>query len=129
MAEKQQHDTQADLYYLSDGAYANFVTGLGNPRMDKDEHTHVNCGVTAPNYNALPAQYVKDGIVKRIARDPAVKSLKAPIVINDDKNDETFKALSRLGFFRACRNAGTWANLLGGSIVVSIFEGDGDANL
>ena len=68
MAEKQQHDTQADLYYLSDGAYANFVTGLGNPRMDKDEHTHVVCGITTPNYEALAAQFVKDGVVKQIAR-------------------------------------------------------------
>lgn len=124
-----QESIQNEIMYLSDGAYANFVTGFGNASMDKDEHTHVKCGVTTPNYSALAAQYVKDGIVKRIARDPAVKSLKAPIVINDDKNDETFKALSRLGFFRACRNAGTWANLFGGSIVVSIFEGDGDAKL
>lgn len=129
MAEKQQHDTQADLYYLSDGAYANFVTGLGNPRMDKDEHTHVVCGITTPNYEALAAQFVKDGVVKQIARGPAVKALKTPIVINNDKDDKTFKALSRLGFFRACRNAGTWARLFGGALVVTLFEGDGDGKL
>ena len=129
MAEKQQHDTQADLYYLSDGAYANFVTGLGNPRMDKDEHTHVVCGITTPNYEALAAQFVKDGVVKQIARGPSVKALKTPIVINNDKDDKTFKALSRLGFFRACRNAGTWARLFGGALVVTLFEGDGDGKL
>lgn len=126
MAEKS---TSKDLYYLSDGAYRNFVTGLGDASMDKDESTRVVCGVPVTNYDSLAAQYVKDGIVKRIARDPAVKSLKAPIVIADDKDDKTFKALSKIGFFKACRNAGTWANLFGGALVVSIFEGDGDADL
>ena len=126
MAEKS---TSKDLYYLSDGAYRNFVTGLGDESMDKDESTRVVCGVPVTNYDALAAQYVKDGIVKRIARDPAVKSLKAPIVIADDKDDKTFKALSKIGFFKACRNAGTWANLFGGALVVSIYDGDGDADL
>ena len=126
MAKKS---TNKDLYYLSDGAYLNFMTGLGNPESDKDEHTRIVCGISMPNYDALAAQYVKDGIVKRIARDPAVKSLKAPIVIQDDKEDRTYKALSKIGFFKACRNAGTWANLFGGALVVSIFEGDGEANL
>lgn len=122
-------NTGTDLFYLSDGAYRNFVTGLGNAAMDKDEHTHVVMGVAAPNYDALAAQYVKDGIVTKIARAPAVKALKTPIVINDDKDDKTFKALSRIGFFRACRNAGTWARLFGGALVVTLFEGDGDADL
>jgi phage-related protein (TIGR01555 family) len=126
MADKS---TSKDLYYLSDGAYRNFITGLGDESMDKDESTRVVCGVPVTNYDALAAQYVKDGIVKRIARDPAVKSLKAPIVIADDKDDKTFKALSKIGFFKACRNAGTWANLFGGAIVVSIYDGDGDADL
>lgn len=125
MAE-QTNDTQTDLFYLSDGAYANFVTGLGDPRMDKDEHTRVVCGVSAPNYDALAAQYIKDGVVKKIARGPAVKALKTPIVINGDENDKTYKALSRLGFFRACRNAGTWARLFGGALVVTLFEGESE---
>lgn len=124
-----QDSIQNDIMYLSDGAYANFVTGLGNASMDKDEHTYIKCGVMAPNYRALSAQYAKDGIVKKIARGPAVKALKTPIVINDDENDKTFKALSRLGFFRACRNAGTWARLYGGALVVTLFDGDGDADL
>lgn len=127
MADKL--DTQRNLYYLSDGAYANFVTGLGDPRMDKDEHTKIVCGIEAPNYDALAAQFVKDGIVKQIARGPAVKALKTPIVINGDKDDKTYKALSRLGFFRACRNAGTWARLFGGALVVTLFENDGDGRL
>ena len=95
------NDTKTDLFYLSDGAYANFVTGLGDPRMDKDEHTRIVCGVSVPNYDALAAQYVKDGVVKKIARGPAVKALKTPIVINDDKEDKTYKALSRLAFSAA----------------------------
>ncbi|MBR6530493.1 MAG: DUF1073 domain-containing protein [Clostridia bacterium] len=126
MADKS---TSKDLYYLSDGAYRNLVTGFGDESMDKDESTRVVCGVPVTNYDALAAQYVKDGIVKRIARDPAVKSLKAPIVIADDKDDKTFKALSKIGFFKACRNAGTWANLFGGALVVSVYDDDGDADL
>ncbi len=115
--------------FESDGAYANLVTGLGDARMDKDEHTRILSGVFRPNYDSLAAQYVKDGVVKNIAKGPAVKALKNPIVINDDKDDATFKAMSSLGFFKACREAGTWARLFGGALVVSIFEGDGTADL
>ena len=122
-------DISDNLFYLSDGDYRNLVTGLGNAAMDKDEHTQVVMGVVAPNYDALAAQYVKDGIVTKIARSPAVKALKTPIVINDDKKDKTYKALSRIGFFKTCRNAGTWARLFGGALVVTLFEGDGDADL
>ena len=115
--------------FETDGAYANLVTGLGDARMDKDEHTRILAGVFRPNYDLLAAQYVKDGVVKNIAKGPAVKALKNPIVINDDKDDATFKALSRLGFFKACRLAGTWSRLFGGAIVVSVFDGDGTADL
>lgn len=115
--------------FETDGAYANLVTGLGDSRMDKDEHTRILAGVFRPNYDLLAAQYVKDGVVKNIAKGPAVKALKNPIVINDDKDDATFKALSRLGFFKACRLAGTWSRLFGGAIVVSVFDGDGTADL
>lgn len=115
--------------YLTDGAYANFLTGFGVAATDKDEHTRVVAGLARPNYDALAAQYAKDGIVRRISRGPAVKALKTPIVINDDKDDGTFKALSKLGFFNACRDAGTWARLFGGALVVTLYEGDGEGNL
>lgn len=119
----------SESIFQNDGAYANLVTGLGNPMMDKDEHTRIVCGVSLPNYEALAAQYVKDGIVKRLSREIAEKALKNPIVINDDKDDATYKALLRLGFFRAVRNAGTWARLFGGALVVTMFEGDGEDDL
>lgn len=115
--------------FETDGAYANLVTGLGDARMDKDEHTRILAGVFRPNYDLLAAQYVKDGVVKNIAKGPAVKALKNPIVINDDKDDATFKAMSRIGFFKACRLAGTWSRLFGGALVVSVFDGDGTADL
>ncbi len=115
--------------FEADGAYANLVTGLGDARMDKDEHTLIRAGVFRPNYDLLAAQYVKDGIVKNIAKGPAVKALKNPIVINDDKDDAAFKEMSRLGFFKACRLAGTWSRLFGGALVVTVFEGDGTADL
>ena len=115
--------------FQTDGAYYNLVTGLGGKISDKDEHTRVVAGITLPDYRVLAAQYVKDGIVRRLARGPAVKALKTPIVINDDEGDKTYKALSQLRFFRAARNAGTWARLMGGALVMTLFEGDGDADL
>lgn len=115
--------------FETDGAYANLVTGLGDPRMDKDEHTRILAGVFRPDYDRLAAQYVKDGVVKQIAKGPAVKALKNPIVINDDKDDATFKALTKAGMFKACRLAGTWARLFGGALVVTLFDGDGTADL
>lgn len=117
--------------FQNDGAYYNFVTGMGAKSSDKDEHTRIVAGMQLPNWDALAAQYVKDGIVRRLARGPAVKALKSPIVINDDKEDKTFDALSMpdLDFFRTCRDAGTWARLFGGALVVTLFDGDGDAKL
>lgn len=115
--------------FQTDGAYYNLVTGLGGKESDKDEHTRIVAGISMPNYRSLAAQYIKDGVVRRLARGPAVKALKSPIVINDDEDDKTYKALSHLRFFRACRNAGTWARLMGGALVLTLFEGDGDADL
>lgn len=115
--------------FQEDGAYANLVTGLGNAQMDKDEHTRVVGGLSRPNYESLAAQYVKDGVVTRLARDPVVKALKSPIVINDDKDDATFKALSKIGFFDSVIKAGTWARLFGGALIVEVYEHDGDADL
>ena len=117
--------------FQNDGAYYNFVTGMGAKDSDKDEHTRIVAGMQLPNWDALAAQYVKDGIVRRLSRGPAVKALKAPIVINDDKEDKIYNALSMpdIDFFRVCRDAGTWARLFGGSLVVTLFESDGDADL
>lgn len=56
--------------FETDGAYANLVTGLGDARMDKDEHTRILSGVFRPDYDSLAAQYVKDGVVKNIAKGP-----------------------------------------------------------
>ena len=115
--------------FQMDGAYANLITGLGDPESDKDEHTRVRYNLSRPNYDSLAAQYAKDGVVTRIAYDPVVKALKNPIVINDDKNDKTFKALSKIGFFDAVTEAGTWTRLYGGALVVEIYEGDASADL
>ena len=109
-----------------DGAYENFVTGMGTMGADKDEHTHVRIGITRPRYSELSSQYAKDGIVRRIAQMPSVKALKTPITINDDPEGETFKSLSKLGLFDAVRKAGTWSRLHGGAIVVTIYDNDGD---
>ncbi|MCF0225655.1 MAG: DUF1073 domain-containing protein [Fibrobacter sp.] len=115
--------------FQEDGAYANLVTGLGNAQSDKDESTRVIMGLSHPNYDALAAQYVKDGIVKRLSMDPVVKALKSPIVINDDRDDATYKELSRIGFFNTVIKAGTWSRLFGGALVVEVYENDGDADL
>ena len=109
-----------------DGAYENFVTGMGTMGADKDEHTHVRIGITRPRYSELSSQYAKDGIVRRIAQMPAVKALKTPITINDDPEGETFRNLSKIGLFDAVRKAGTWSRLHGGAIVVTIYDNDGD---
>lgn len=115
--------------FENDGAYANLVTGLGNASMDKDESTVIKQDYFRPNYESLAAQYAKDGIVKRLARDPVIRSLKNPIVIPDDKEDKTFKALSKIGFFKAVGKAGTWTRLYGGALLAEVYEHDGKADL
>ena len=117
--------------FLNDGAYYNLVTGLGSKTSDKDEHTRIIGGITLPDWQALGAQYIKDGIVRRLARDPAVKALKSPIVLTDDKEDKIYNALAlpTFDFFGTCIEAGIWARLFGGALVVSLFENDGDGDL
>lgn len=117
--------------FLNDGAYYNLVTGLGSKTSDKDEHTRIIGGIQLPDWQALGAQYIKDGIVRRLARDPAVKALKSPIVLADDKEDKIYNTLSmpEFDFFGTCIEAGTWARLFGGALVVSLFENDGDGDL
>lgn len=115
--------------YFNDGAYANLVTGLGNAQMDKDEHTRIQFSTIRANYDALAMQFVKDGIVKRLCKEPVDKALKTPIVINGDDGDKNLKELSRLGFFKAVRKAGTWARLFGGAIIVTVYKGDGNGDL
>lgn len=117
--------------FQNDGAYYNLVTGLGSAKSDKDEHTRIINGIRLPDWTALGSQYIKDGIVRRLARGPAVKALKSPIVLTDDKEDNIYKALAmpNLDFFGVCRDAGTWARLFGGALVVTLFENDGPADL
>lgn len=122
-------DNSGGSTFCMDGAYANLVTGLGLANADKDEHTVVNMNTRSDSWQALAAQYVNDGIVKRICAMPPEKALKAPIVINGDKDDAAFKALSKLGFFEAVKTAGNWARLFGGSIIVTVYEGDDNADL
>lgn len=115
--------------FMTDGAYANLVTGLGSKAMDKDEHVKVTMPSFHPDYESLAAQYVKDGVVKRLCKMPPDKALKSPIVINGDENDNAYKSLSKLGFFKAVRKAGTWARLFGGAIVVTLYDSDGNGDL
>jgi phage-related protein (TIGR01555 family) len=115
--------------FMNDGAYANMVTGLGNAASDKDEHVRIQHTTVRPNYEDLAMQFVRDGIVKRLCKEPADKALKTPIVINGDENDKAYKELVRLGFFKAARKAGTWARLFGGAIVVTMYDRDGNGDL
>lgn len=124
MSKKTEHEV-----YSVDGAYANVVTGLGMANADKDEHTRVDMRSRTESDQELAVQFVKDGIVERICAMPPEKALKAPIVINADKDDKAFKNLSKLGFFDAVKEAGTWARLFGGAIIVTVYEGDDNADL
>lgn len=128
-SEEEDTEEKSTQMFMNDGAYANLVTGLGNAQMDKDEHVRIQFSSIRPDYESLAAQFVRDGVVKRLCKIPPDKALKTPIVINDDEGDKTYKALSKIGFFNAMRKAGTWARLFGGAIVVSIYDGDGRGDL
>lgn len=129
LKDRAAADNSGDSMFCMDGAYANFITGMGLAMADKDEHTKVDMRTRQDTDYELSAQFVNDGIVKRICTMPPDKALKAPIVINGDKDDKAFKALVKLGFFDAVKEAGTWARLFGGAIVVTVYEGDENADL
>lgn len=107
----------------NDGAYTNLVTALGTG-SDKDTYTKVDTsGLGMPNYGELGAQYAKDGIVARLTSGPLVKALKTPFTIDGDKDGKIWEEMSRLGFVKAIKTAGTYARLFGGSLIVTLYEG------
>ena len=132
MAEKIDNEKDGNAgtsMFMEDGAYQNLVTGLGNAAMDKDEHTRIQYATIRPNYEDLAMQFVRDGVVKRLCKEPVDKALKTPIVINGDEGDKHLKELTRLGFFEAVRKAGAWSRLFGGAIIVTLYAGDGSDDL
>lgn len=109
-----------------DGAWTNAVTGMG-AAPDKDSYTRISGGAYRPRHRELAELYVMDGTVRRIARTPAEKALKDPVTIDGDEGGETYEALSRMGFFEKVVDAGSFARLHGGAVMVTLYEGDGES--
>lgn len=113
---------------MNDGAYENFVTGLGNAGMDKGENTLVK-GYTGSNVSQLAFMKMQDGIASGVVERPVESAFKHDISIIGDDDGKIFKELQRAGVIEAICEAGEYIRLCGGAIVVKEYEGEFKADL
>lgn len=106
---------------FNDGAYANMVTGMSDPMMDKTAHILANL-TCSEDVAELSAMFANDGIAKRIANYVPRSALRHDIAIIGDEDGSRFKECSRRGLFKALVLAGTYARLYGGAIVVTLYD-------
>ena len=111
---------------VEDGAYENAATGLGKKGMDKGANTVVSPYVPA-DLGALATMKVKDGIAAFIIDGFPMASLMNDVKIVGDEDGAAFKSASETGLFKSVKKAGSALRLTGGSVVVTEYEGDKDA--
>ena len=111
---------------VEDGAYENAATGLGKKGMDKGANTVVSPYVPA-DLVALATMKVKDGIAAFIVDGFPMASLMNDVKIVGDEDGAAFKSASETGLFKSVKKAGSALRLTGGSVVVTEYEGDKNA--
>lgn len=112
---------------ITDGAYGNFVTGMGRKDTDKTESTF------AKNYQGsdlaeLARMKMLDGIAARIVECVPETAFKEAISITGDSDGKVFKEASSLGLFEALQLAGEYQRLAGGAIIATEYESDYNVN-
>lgn len=111
---------------VNDGAYENAATGLGKKGMDKAAHTVVAPYVPA-DLVSLATMKVKDGIAAFIVDGfPTAALMKEPKIIGDE-DGKAYKEASKAGLFKAVKKAGSFLRLTGGSVVVTEYDSDSNA--
>ena len=111
---------------VNDGAYENAATGLGKKGMDKAAHTVVAPYVPA-DLVSLATMKVKDGIAAFIVDGfPTAALMKEPKIIGDE-DGKAYKEASKAGLFKAVKKSGSFLRLTGGSVVVTEYDSDSNA--
>lgn len=108
---------------VKDGAYENLVTGLGQKSIDKSANIKATPYMPA-KLSELASMKVQDGIASFIVDGVPEAALMKDITIIGDGDGKALKLASKLGLFRALKNAGSEMRLTGGAIVVTEYEGD-----
>jgi hypothetical protein len=103
---------------IRDGAYGNFVTGMGRRDTDKTENTFVN-PYAGTDIVELARIKVQDGIAARIVECVPETAFKEPVTITGDSSGKVFKEASAVGLFEALQLAGEYQRLTGGALIVS----------
>ena len=110
---------------IRDGAYGNFVTGMGRRDTDKTENTFVN-PYAGTDIVELARIKVQDGIAARIVECVPETAFKEPVTITGDSSGKVFKEASAVGLFEALQLAGEYQRLTGGALIVSEYENEYD---
>ena len=88
---------------IRDGAYGNFVTGMGRRDTDKTENTFVN-PYAGTDIVELARIKVQDGIAARIVECVPETAFKEPVTITGDSSGKVFKEASAVGLFEALQS-------------------------
>lgn len=108
---------------IQDGAYGNFVTGMGHAQMDKGESTFAKPYGGSDLYE-LAKMKVQDGIAARIVECVPETAFKHDISIIGDEDGIVLKECFSLGLIEALQVAGEYQRLTGGAIIVTEYEND-----
>lgn len=111
---------------IQDGAYGNFVTGMGRKDTDKTESTFAK-PYGGTDLQELARMKVQDGIAARIVECVPETAFKQDISIIGDDDGTVLKECLSLGLIEALQVAGEYQRLTGGALIVTEYENDLDA--
>lgn len=108
---------------IRDGAYGNFVTGMGRKDIDKSENTFAK-PFTGTDIAELARMKMLDGIAARIVECVPETAFKEDISIIGDESGKVFKEASAIGLFETLQLAGEYQRLTGGALIVTEYENE-----
>lgn len=110
---------------IQDGAYGNFVTGMGRIDTDKTESTFAK-NYVGSDLLELAKMKMQDGIAARIVECVPETAFKEDISIIGDEEGKVLKECFSIGLLEALQLAGEYQRLAGGAIIVTEYESDSD---
>jgi len=121
MTDKPRIQVSSNGDYRLD-AWANAVSGMGLPGMDKSRATRFDFYASKIDWRTLSLMYRYDWLTRKICDRPARDAVRRWFKMPDDKAKPLYAELERLGVKRAARQAIAWSRLYGGAALLLIVD-------